>query len=56
MFWPFAPARQLGRRRQLAGTAALALASVAISRATAARLPRNDDSPAEVVAAAESNP
>lgn len=36
LFWPFAPARQLGRRRQLVGTAALALASVAISRATAA--------------------
>ena len=29
------PARQLGRRRQLAGTAALVLASLAISRATA---------------------
>jgi LexA-binding, inner membrane-associated putative hydrolase len=36
MFWPFAPARQLGRRWQLAGTTALALASVAIRRATAA--------------------
>jgi membrane-bound metal-dependent hydrolase YbcI (DUF457 family) len=35
LFWPFAPARQLGRRRQLIGTAALALASLAISRATA---------------------
>ena len=36
MFWPFAPARQLGRRWQLAGTTALALVSVAIRRATAA--------------------
>jgi membrane-bound metal-dependent hydrolase YbcI (DUF457 family) len=36
LFWPFAPARQLGRRRQIVGTAALALASLAISRATAA--------------------
>jgi hypothetical protein len=36
MFWPFAPARQLGRRWQLAGTTALALGSVAIRRATAA--------------------
>jgi hypothetical protein len=35
LFWPFAPARQLGRRRQLMGTTALALASVAIRRATA---------------------
>ena len=36
MLWPFAPARQLGRRRQLAGTAVLVLVSVAISRAMAA--------------------
>jgi len=36
MLWPFAPARQLGRRRQLAGTLALVLASAAISRAAAA--------------------
>ena len=36
MFWPFAPARQLGRRRQLAGTAALALGSAALSRALGA--------------------
>jgi membrane-bound metal-dependent hydrolase YbcI (DUF457 family) len=35
LFWPFAPARQLGRRWQLLGTTTLALASVAISRATA---------------------
>jgi LexA-binding, inner membrane-associated putative hydrolase len=32
LLWPFAPARQLGRRRQLAGTALLTLASVAVSR------------------------
>jgi hypothetical protein len=36
LLWPFAPARQLGRRRQLAGTAALALGSVAFSRVAAA--------------------
>jgi membrane-bound metal-dependent hydrolase YbcI (DUF457 family) len=36
LLWPFAPARQLGRRRQVAGTALLALGSVAVSRATAA--------------------
>jgi LexA-binding, inner membrane-associated putative hydrolase len=36
LLWPFAPARQLGRRTQLAGTAALLLASVAVSRASAA--------------------
>jgi hypothetical protein len=36
ILWPFAPARQLGRRHQLAGTALLVLSSVAISRATAA--------------------
>src|SRR3954449_1748650 len=33
VLWPFAPARQLGRRWQLATTAALVLASVAVSRA-----------------------
>ena len=33
MLWPFAPARQLGRKRQLAGTALLALGSLALSRA-----------------------
>jgi LexA-binding, inner membrane-associated putative hydrolase len=32
LLWPAAPARQLGRRRQLAGTAALALISVAAAR------------------------
>jgi membrane-bound metal-dependent hydrolase YbcI (DUF457 family) len=36
LFWPFASARQLGRRPQIIGTVALALASLAISRATAA--------------------
>jgi membrane-bound metal-dependent hydrolase YbcI (DUF457 family) len=35
LLWPFAPARQLGRRRQLAGTALLTLGSVLVSRATA---------------------
>jgi len=36
MLWPFAPARQLGRKRQLAGTAVLALGSLALSRRVAA--------------------
>jgi hypothetical protein len=36
LLWPLAPARQLGRRPQLVGTALLALGSVAIARATAA--------------------
>jgi hypothetical protein len=36
MLWPFAGARQLGRRWQLAGTALLVLGSFAVSRATAA--------------------
>jgi membrane-bound metal-dependent hydrolase YbcI (DUF457 family) len=35
LLWPFAPARQLGRRWQLAATAALTLGSAAISRAGA---------------------
>jgi hypothetical protein len=35
LLWPFAPARQLGRRRQLVGTAVLALGSLAVSRLTA---------------------
>ena len=34
--WPFASARQLGRRRQIVFTGALVLGSIAISRATAA--------------------
>jgi hypothetical protein len=38
MLWPFASARQLGRRWQLAGTAVLVLCSVAVSRATARQL------------------
>jgi membrane-bound metal-dependent hydrolase YbcI (DUF457 family) len=33
VLWPFAPARQLGRRWQLAATTALILGSVAVSRA-----------------------
>ena len=36
VLWPFAPARQLGRRRQIVFTAALVLGSLAVSRATAA--------------------
>jgi hypothetical protein len=40
LLWPLAPPRQIGRRRQLAGTAALVLGSVAVSRAAgAARRP-----------------
>jgi membrane-bound metal-dependent hydrolase YbcI (DUF457 family) len=35
VLWPFGPARQLGRRRQLVGTVALVLVSAAISRAAA---------------------
>jgi LexA-binding, inner membrane-associated putative hydrolase len=35
LLWPFAQARQLGRRRQLAGTAMLALGSLAVARLTA---------------------
>jgi hypothetical protein len=35
VLWPLKPPRQLGRRVQIAGTAALVLASLAISRATA---------------------
>jgi membrane-bound metal-dependent hydrolase YbcI (DUF457 family) len=33
VLWPLRPARQLGRRRQLAGTALLTIASAAIARA-----------------------
>jgi membrane-bound metal-dependent hydrolase YbcI (DUF457 family) len=36
LLWPFAPARQIGRRRQLAGTVLLTTASAAISYAAAA--------------------
>jgi len=32
LLWPFAPARQIGRRRQLAGTVLLALGSALVSR------------------------
>jgi LexA-binding, inner membrane-associated putative hydrolase len=35
LLWPWAPARQLGRRLALAGTAVLALGSLAVSRAAA---------------------
>jgi len=35
LLWPFAPARQLGRRRQLAGTVLLAVGSAAVSRSGA---------------------
>jgi membrane-bound metal-dependent hydrolase YbcI (DUF457 family) len=36
LLWPFAPARQIGRRRQLAGTTLLTMASTAIGRRVAA--------------------
>ena len=36
LLWPFAPARQIGRRRQLAGTVLLTTASAAIAYAAAA--------------------
>jgi hypothetical protein len=36
LLWPAAPARQLGRCRQLAGTALLVLGSLAVSRASRA--------------------
>jgi membrane-bound metal-dependent hydrolase YbcI (DUF457 family) len=39
LWWPFAPARQVGRRRQLAATAALAIGSAVVSRATARSSP-----------------
>ena len=39
LLWPFAPARQLGRRWQLAVTTALVLGSLAISRAMASASP-----------------
>ena len=35
LLWPFAPARQIGRRRQLAGTALLVAGSALLSRAAA---------------------
>ena len=37
LLWPFAPPRQIGRRRQLAGTALLLLGSALVSRAAARR-------------------
>ena len=39
VLWPFAPARQYGRRTQAIGTALLVLSSLAISRATAGTSP-----------------
>ena len=39
LLWPFAPARQIGRRRQVAATPLLFLGSVAVSRATAGASP-----------------
>jgi membrane-bound metal-dependent hydrolase YbcI (DUF457 family) len=36
LLWPFAPARQIGRRRQIAGTALLTMVSTAIGRAAPA--------------------
>jgi membrane-bound metal-dependent hydrolase YbcI (DUF457 family) len=36
VLWPFAPARQLGRRRQVAATVALTLGSALVSRAIGA--------------------
>ena len=35
LLWPFVPARQLGRRRQLVGTALLLVGSLTVSRAMA---------------------
>jgi len=37
VLWPWRPARQLGRRRQLAGSALLTMASAVIARAAATR-------------------
>ena len=37
LLWPFAPARQIGRRRQVAGTALLIAGSLLVSRAAAPR-------------------
>ncbi len=36
LLWPFAPARQIGRRRQIAGTTLLTMVSTAIGRAAPA--------------------
>jgi hypothetical protein len=54
LLWPFAPARQIGRRRQLAGTVLLTTASAVIAYAAAAASARErapgpvdaDDEPA----------
>ena len=39
LLWPFVPARQLGRRRQLVGTALLLVGSLTVSRAMAESAP-----------------
>lgn len=54
LLWPFAPARQLGRRRQLAGTVLLALGSVVVSRATATTSAGPSDAPVGGAGAAAS--
>jgi hypothetical protein len=43
LLWPAAPARQLGRRRQLVGTVALALASAAVARVSRGAVPAGAD-------------
>jgi hypothetical protein len=52
LLWPFAPARQVGRRRQLAATVMLALGSVAVSRAMAAASRGPTSGPVDAAAAA----
>ena len=47
VLWPLGPPRQLGRRRQVVGTAMLVLVSVAISRAMAARERARSAAPAD---------
>ena len=47
VLWPFSPPRQLGRRRQLAGTALLVLGSVAVSRVTAGSAPNRSAAAAD---------
>ena len=46
LLWPLAPARQIGRRRQLAGPAMLALGSVLVGRTAGRASPDSGDSPA----------
>ncbi len=52
VLWPFSSARQLGRRRQLAGTMLLVLGSVAVSRVTAGSGPAHPAAVADDGAAA----